>query len=39
MEVTIRKVKQGDADTLAYIQTESWKAAFNGVIDAEMLEK
>ena len=28
MEVHIRKVKQGDADTLAYIQTESWKAAF-----------
>ena len=39
MEVHIRKVKQGDADTLAYIQTESWKAAFKGIIDAEMLDK
>ena len=39
MEVDIRKVKQGDADTLAYIQTESWKAAFKGIIDDEMLEK
>ena len=39
MEIDIRKVKQGDADTLAYIQTESWKAAFKGIIDAEMLEK
>ena len=36
MEVTIRK--DNDADTLAYIQTESWKATFNGIIDAEMLE-
>ena len=39
MEVHIRKVKQGDADTLAYIQTESWKAAFKGIIDDKMLEK
>ena len=39
MEIDIRKVKQGDADTLAYIQTESWKAAFKVIIDAEMLEK
>lgn len=39
MEIDIRKVKQGDADTLAYIQTESWKAAFKGIIDDEMLEK
>ena len=39
MEIDIRKVKQGDADTLAYIQTESWKAAFKIIIDAEMLEK
>lgn len=31
MEVHIRKVKQGDADTLAYIQTESWKAALKGL--------
>lgn len=39
MEIDIRKVKQGDADTLAYIQTESWKAAFKGIIDDEMLDK
>lgn len=39
MEVHIRKVKQGDADTLAYIQTESWKVAFKGIIDDKMLEK
>lgn len=39
MEIDIRKVKQGDADTLAYIQTESWKTAFKGIIDAEMLDK
>ena len=39
MEIDIRKVKQGDADTLAYIQTESWKAAFKEIIDDAMLEK
>ena len=39
MEIDIRKVKQGDADALAYIQTESWKTAFKGIIDDETLEK
>ena len=39
MEVHIRKVKQGDADTLAYIQTESWEAAFKEILDADILEK
>ena len=39
MEAVIRKVQQGDANTLAYIQTESWKAAFAGILDAETLEK
>ena len=39
MEVHIRKVKQGDPDTLAYIQTESWKAAFKEILDADILEK
>ena len=39
MEIDIRKVKQGDADTLAYIQTESWKAAFKEILDADILEK
>ena len=36
METMIRKVQQGDANALAYIQTESWKAAFAGILDAEM---
>lgn len=39
MEVVIRKVQQGDANALAYIQTESWKAAFAGILDAEILAK
>ena len=39
MEVIIRKVQQGDANALAYIQTESWKAAFAGILDAETLTK
>ncbi|MBQ6487828.1 MAG: GNAT family N-acetyltransferase [Solobacterium sp.] len=39
MTVIIRKVRQGDADTLAYIQTESWKAAFSDILDAETLRK
>ena len=39
MEVMIRKVQQGDANALAYIQTESWKAAFAGILDAETLTK
>lgn len=39
METMIRKVQQGDANALAYIQTESWKAEFAGILDAEMLAK
>lgn len=39
MEVVIRNVQQGDANALAYIQTESWKAAFAGILDAEILAK
>lgn len=39
METTIRKVRKGDENILAYIQTESWKAAFAGIIDAETLKK
>ncbi len=39
MEVVIRKVQQGDANSLAYIQTESWKAAFDEILDAETLKK
>ena len=39
MEASIRKVQQGDANALAYIQTESWKAAFAGILDDETLAK
>ena len=39
MEVVIRKVKQGDASDLAYIQTESWKAAFASILEVETLTK
>ncbi|MBO5632301.1 MAG: N-acetyltransferase [Aeriscardovia sp.] len=39
METVIRKVQQGDASNLAYIQTESWKAAFTSILDAETLTK
>lgn len=33
----IRRVCQGDEQTLAYIQTESWKAAFKGILSDEDL--
>ena len=39
METVIRKVQQGDANALAYIQTESCKAAFAEILDAEIFEK
>lgn len=35
----IRNVKIGDESTLAYIQTESWKAAFRGILAEEVLKK
>ena len=31
MDCLIRKVQQGDEFDLAYIQTESWKAAFKDI--------
>ena len=38
MDYTIERVKFGDEETLAYIQTESWKAAFKGILsDAELI--
>ena len=37
--IDIRKVKIGDEDTLAYIQTESWKSAFNRILSKEDLDK
>ncbi|MGL4912170.1 MAG: GNAT family N-acetyltransferase [Romboutsia sp.] len=40
MDITnIRKVKIGDADILAYIQTESWKSAFSKILSKEDLNK
>lgn len=39
MTVVIRRVQQGDENSLAYIQTESWKAAFAGILDTETLAK
>lgn len=39
METAIRRVREGDAQTLAYIQTESWKAGFAGILSAETLNK
>lgn len=39
MNCLIRRVKQGDAKTLAYIQTESWKAAFDKIVPEDLLEK
>ena len=38
-EYCIRKVIKGDENTLAYIQTESWKAAFNGIVAEDLLSK
>ena len=39
MEVTIRRVRQGDEKALAYIQTGSWKVAFEDILDAETLAR
>lgn len=39
MEYTIERVKLGDEATLAYIQTESWKSAFQDILPADILEK
>lgn len=32
MEARIRSVQQGDANALAYIQAESWKAGYSEVV-------
>ena len=37
MNVTIRRVQAGDEKALASIQTESWKAAFQRILDEETL--
>ena len=39
MEYTIERVKLGDEATLAYIQTESWKAGFKDILNADILQK
>ena len=37
MDIYIRKAVPGDEGVLAYIQTESWKAAFAGILSPEEL--
>lgn len=39
MSFRIRQVTQGDAATLASIQTSSWKAAFSHIISAEDMDR
>ena len=38
MRYTIERTKPGDEADLAYIQTESWKAAFRDILSPEILE-
>ena len=39
MNIKIRKARNVDKKTLAYIQTESWKSAFTDIISAEDMER
>ena len=39
MGYTIERVKLGDEETLAYIQTESWKAGFKDILSADVLQR
>ena len=39
METVIRRVRKGDEESLAFIQTESWKAAFHTILDGETLKR
>ena len=39
MNIKIRKAKTGDEKILAFIQTESWKNSFKGIISETDLEK
>ena len=39
MEYRIRRVRPGDEAVLAHIQTESWKAAFADILDADTLQR
>ncbi len=38
-KIELRKAKLGDEKILAYIQTESWKSAFSGILSPEELER
>ena len=38
-DISIRRAIPGDEQVLAYIQTESWKAAFAGILSPEELER
>ena len=37
--VSIRRVKAGDENSLAYVQTESWKEAFREIVPADILSR
>ena len=37
--VNIRKVKKGDENILACIQTESWKEAFKDIVPDDLISK
>lgn len=39
MNIFIRRVKAGDESALAYIHTESWKAAFCNILDKDTLNR
>lgn len=39
MEAELRSVRKGDENALAYVQTESWKAAYAGILDPETLKR
>ncbi len=38
-KVKIREVRKGDEGSLAFIQTSSWKSAFDNILSEEELEK
>lgn len=37
--IEIRKVRNGDERSLAFVQAESWKAAFKNILSQETLDK
>ena len=37
--ISIRRVKAGDENSLAYVQTESWKEAFREIVPADILSQ